>query len=80
MIAATHAGRQIFTKEGIMAKEAKLTPILLKFPADWIEAIDAERGNVPRAEWIRERLRRCGALKPYGLTQPPRRGTYARKQ
>lgn len=57
--------------------------IALYLPAepgnDWLAAIDAERGDVPRIEFIREILRKSGKLKSYNLKQPTKRGKWVRK-
>lgn len=57
-----------------------MKPIVLNLPADWLAAIDDVRGDLTRTEWIRERIRLSGAMKPYRFERPLGRGKHPRKK
>ncbi|MGE0105126.1 MAG: hypothetical protein AB7U64_22585 [Blastocatellales bacterium] len=47
-----------------MAKEVALVPKLIKWPEDWVAAIDEARGEIPFSDFVRDavRARLTGAL------------------
>lgn len=53
-----------------MADTDPIVPVLITLPQSYLDAIDEERGEEKRSEWIRETLRR-GKLRAYKLQPPP---------